>query len=815
MSLSLEFGLFCHKNNKYPLRTMRTQTFLLALLLFCCAPFVGVALSGAEPGDELYEVGSSQVQAELLSNYEEISSAAAELTKPIATLGVRLKIEKGWHVYWRNSGEAGIPTRISWTLPPGLRAEQTLWPIPTRFEEAGGITTFGYSNDVILLSRLYRTAENLEKGPLQLKAEVKWLACRDICVPGKALLEKTITAGPKNVVSREDAQLISSFESQIPEPFPTGAPPQELRSIGLSPLSERTTVAPGNIIEAGLLIERVPEIADPNAHLQIFPYENKELTTGNPQLAALNTQELPIAKNSFLVLFPLEAQSGAKLGTHSVKGILVFSAAMLGRSQNAALEWELPVTISREPSQINEGFVQLKNSISSSLPLLCSYQSYKNEVSEESVLAKNENSELGLLLSLLFGFIGGILLNLMPCVLPIISIKLVGFVQQGEQSRRETLLSALFFALGIIFSFLSLALVVTLLRSANKRIGWGFQFQHPEFVLVMIVVVFLLALGFFDIYTVSLPFMREAERRVSALRHRFLKSFFEGVLTTALSTPCTAPLLGTALVYAFTQETLDTFLIFLAVGLGLSLPYVILSTNKRFLSLLPKPGAWMTRFKELMGFLLLATVIWLLYVLHKSSPEAVIWTLALLLLILFTFWAYGWAASNLSRKSRWIIAVVFCSILLWFVSQLLPFVERRDAKHKIAVPSGSLGWEEYSPEHVNALLSQGRTVFLNFTADWCLTCKANELLVLRRNEVKRIFAEFNVAPVKADWTNGNEEITTALERYGAKGVPFYVVLAPDNNPENNPNKKKKAPLVLGTLLTLEKLREAVRQTTLK
>jgi thiol:disulfide interchange protein DsbD len=479
---------------------------------------------------------------------------------------------------------------------------------------------------------------------------------------------------------------------------------------------------------------------------------------------------------------------------------------MLGRNKDAALEWELPVTVSGEPSQTNEGFVQLKNSISSTLPLLCRYQSYKNEVSAESVSAKNKEPGSGLLLSLLFAFIGGVLLNLMPCVLPIISIKLVGFVQRGEQPRREALSSALFFSSGIIFSFLSLALVVTLLRGANQRIGWGFQFQHPEFVLSMIVVVFLLALGFFDIYTVSLPFMRQAERRVSALRHRFLKSFFEGVLTTALSTPCTAPFLGTALVYAFTQEAVDTFLIFLAVGLGLSMPYVILSTNRRFLSLLPKPGAWMTRFKELMGFLLLGTIIWLLYVLHRSSPEAVIWTLALLLLILFTFWAYGWAVTDLSKKSRWIVALVFCSILLWFVSQLLPFVERPDANHKIAVPSGSLGWEEYSPEHVNALLSQGRTVFLNFTADWCLTCKANELLVLRRNEVKRIFAEFNVAPVKADWTNGNEEITAALERYGAKGVPLYVVLAPDNSKE---------PLVLGTLLTVEKVREAVRQTALK
>jgi thiol:disulfide interchange protein DsbD len=387
----------------------------------------------------------------------------------------------------------------------------------------------------------------------------------------------------------------------------------------------------------------------------------------------------------------------------------------------------------------------------------------------------------GLAKFLLFGFLGGLILNLMPCVLPVISLKIFGFIQQAGQDRRRILRSGLAFVAGIFAWFIGLALLLIALKSAGREITWAFQFTNPYFVVLMSAVVLVFALNLFGVFEVSLP--QFASRGVLGwtAREGEAGSFFEGVFATVLATPCTAPFLGPALGFAFTQSGWTIFLMFLAIAAGMASPYFLLSAQPAWLRLLPKPGPWMLRVKQLMGFLLLATLLFLLAVLGaERGVEAIIWTSCFLLVLSLACWMKGvFIVPTASVGARLVSLVVMLVLVLggaWY------FIGEKFAAAKTVAAETQTqgGWQPFTPRLLEVELKQGHAVFIDFTAAWCLTCKFNEANVLEAGAVRDAFQRLGITKIKADWTNADPAITKILKQFGRPGVPMYVLYPGDH-----------------------------------
>jgi Thiol:disulfide interchange protein len=364
----------------------------------------------------------------------------------------------------------------------------------------------------------------------------------------------------------------------------------------------------------------------------------------------------------------------------------------------------------------------------------------------------------------------------MPCVLPVISLKIFGFVQQAGQSRARILRSGLAFIAGIFVWFAGLALVLIALKTAGREITWAFQFTNPYFVLVMSTVVLVFALNLFGVFEISLPQWLSRSVATSGSTHGDAGSFFQGVFATVLATPCTAPFLGTALGFAFTQSAAIILIIFTGIAAGMSAPYLLLSAQPAWLRLLPRPGPWMVRVKQLMGFLLIATLLFLLSVLGaQRGVSALIWTCAFLLVLSIACWIKGVfivpSASIIERLSATAVATVLVIAAgIYFIGN--KFVAAHETANVAAVTGG---WGKFSPERLNSELQQGHAVFIDFTAEWCITCKFNESTVLETEAVRTAFAQRQIVKLKADWTNGDPVITKYLKQFGRPGVPLYVL----------------------------------------
>jgi thiol:disulfide interchange protein len=412
----------------------------------------------------------------------------------------------------------------------------------------------------------------------------------------------------------------------------------------------------------------------------------------------------------------------------------------------------------------------------------------------------------GVLTFLFFGFLGGIILNLMPCVLPVISLKIFGFIQHAGQSRDKILRSGIAFAGGIFAWFVGLALLLIGLKIAGRDITWGgFQFTNPYFVLVLSAIVLVFALNLFGVFEIALP--QSATRGLLGWTgaQGDVGSFFQGVFATVLATPCTAPFLGTALGFAFAQPPLIILAMFVAIAAGMSAPYLLLCAQPAWLRFLPKPGPWMVHVKQFMGFLLLATLLFLLYVLGaQRGLEGAIWASCFLLIIGVACWMKGaFIVPTASARKR---AVVLVLMLVLVIGSGVYFIGGKFQSSTIASADSRLGgdWEAFTPEKLQAELGQGHTVFVDFTAAWCLTCKFNEANVLESSAVREAFQRHAIVKLKADWTNGDPVITKLLRQFGRPGVPLYVLY---------PGKAGE-PIVFPELLTkgmvLEKLETASR-----
>jgi thiol:disulfide interchange protein DsbD len=396
--------------------------------------------------------------------------------------------------------------------------------------------------------------------------------------------------------------------------------------------------------------------------------------------------------------------------------------------------------------------------------------------------------------ALLSGFLGGLILNLMPCVLPVIALKIFGFVAQAGRSRRAILGHGLAFAAGVFAWFLGIGAVIVGLRAAGGGVTWAFQFQNVWFNLALAAIVLVFALSLFGVFELVLPGRATTRFGEAGAHEGWVGSFFQGVFATLLATPCTGPFLGASLGFAFSQPAAVTMAFFACMAAGLALPYVLLSAQPAWVRFLPKPGAWMERLKQFMGFPLLAALLWLLYIVgQQRGSDAIVWAGAFLLALALACWLYGLASAPTARR-RAIPLLAALALVLgggWlFLGTLFPSAAA--AQSATVESKDGIPWQPFTQAALDKLLAEGKPVFVDFTAAWCLSCKYNERTAIDTPAVREKFRELGIVPLRADWTNANPEITAALQRFGRVGVPFYVLY---------PAGKPSEPITLPELLT--------------
>lgn len=683
--------------------------FLFPALAF--AALLGISL----PQTQAQEYGGvTLVEPEL------IASTDAIVPGETFFVGLRLRMAPGWHTYWEYAGDAGIPTRLDWTLPEGFGAGPIAWPIPKAKLEPGDIQVYGYSGEVLLMVAI-QPPVGLEPGTdVTLSAKASWLVCEEICIPGDANL--TITLPVAASANTANAAEFEHWKSQLPS---AEAPPFEIA----------WSRAGGAILGT---VADVPTVAN----LRFFPLPEANQSVGHPVVQGPDDG-----------VFTIRVDATAPL-----RGVV----AVTEDGQDRA--WYVVTT------GVGTG---------------------------ESAAEATGPGFPPLWQALLYGFLGGIILNLMPCVLPVISLKIFGFIRQAGEDPRQILLHGLTFSAGIFLWFLGLGAVIVALKLSGSEVTWAFQFQNPTFILVIAAIVFVFALNLCGVFELTLPGKTVGALSDMSGREGYSGSFFQGVFATLLATPCTGPFLGTALGFAFSQPSAVVMAMFGSIALGMASPYLLLSARPGWMKFLPKPGAWMEKLKQFMAFPLFATLLWLLSILGgQKGLDGIIWASAFLLSLGLAVWIYGAFCGPMSSHRGRLIAIALALISAIGGGWLFIGGGFAQAQAPTAGASGpardGIQWQPFTQAYVDELLANGEPVFIDFTADWCITCKFNERTAINVPAVRAKIEEMGIVPIKADWTNSNPEITAALKEFGRVGVPFYVIY-----PAGRPDE----PLTLPELLT--------------
>jgi thiol:disulfide interchange protein DsbD len=670
------------------------------ILPFCQHPAVAQQYNGKE-----------LVKAALISDVSAIKPGQK------FRLGVLYNIEPGWHIYWKYSGDSGIPTKIDWHLPPGFKVGDLQWPLPLRDKEPGDLEVFGYTSEVLLFATV-EAPDALPPGPIPIEAKTNWLVCQSLCVPGSAQLKLDLGSGSSSASNA--AQLFDKYSAQVPKPLAKGIQAQFNRS--------------------GKNLEISVSGAPSGEAIDFYPLPPSETEVGH------------VSRNGSKLLLSIESEPKP---IDRIEGVLVVGSG-----------------------DKREGY----------------------EISGAAVPSASGNmttsAGFGALLQALgFALIGGLILNVMPCVLPVISLKIFGFVSEAGESPQKAFRLSMAFALGILVCFAVLASVVILVRATGAQVGWGFQFQDARFIVFISCLVFAFALNLFGVYELSVSARATQGLAKLASGQGYGSAFFQGVFATILATPCTAPFLGTASAFAFAQPPWITFLVFMFVGLGMTLPYLILAIKPEWLRFLPRPGNWMVRVRQFMGFLLIGTLLWLVWILGQmKGVDAIVQLGAALLLISILAWIKGSFWNPVSTALSRILAATAMCVAILLAAGVYSFVTR---------PS-QLVWQQFSKDSLEKALASGRPVFVDFTADWCLTCKTNERFAIDTPQVRKAFSKQNAILLRADWTKGDPEITEILKSHGRAGVPMYLVY-----PRGG---KDDEPTVLPELITSQTVLDALNKS---
>jgi thiol:disulfide interchange protein len=636
-----------------------------------------------------------------------------------AEAGLYFKLEPGWHVYWKNAGDSGEPPRMKWTLPDGISAGPIQFPIPRRLP-LGPLMDFGYEDEVLFPFQL-KVAASAKSGPAILHTKVDWLVCREVCIPGKAELEanRPVTDQASNATVEPDTTLYARLGNRLPQP-----PPSAFKA-GFQPTATgfRLTVLTGQ----------------KETQASFFPADQSVLDNPAPQKLTPTASGLT-----------LDLKKDANLTTNpgQLRGVLELS-------NGRAYEIAAPAGTPAAAVDTNSADTAAATSIASAA---------------NAPSTPQQKSTPGLVRIIGLAFLGGLILNLMPCVFPVLFLKGLALMQSGAEERQRLRTHGMVYTAGILVSFWVLVAVLLGLRSAGARLGWGFQFQSPIFLSLMAGLLFFLALSLAGQFEIGLS-LTSAGGGLAA-KQGYTGSFFTGVLAVIVATPCTAPFMGVAIGYALAQPSAVTFAVFTALALGLAAPYAALTLQPAWTRILPKPGAWMEVLRQAVSVPIFATVIWLAWVLANAYGAAVLAALlAGFLLIAIAGWFLGrWPAQRWSTIMAALILAGFVALSTWAPKTL--------AIASTPAASQEHAWQPWSAETVARYQSQGRPVFVDFTASWCLSCQVNERVALTTPEVRKAFSDANVALLRADWTQHDEAIAQTLASLGRNGVPAYALYVP-------------------------------------
>jgi len=675
-------------------------------------------------------VNSGQANARLLTSKDQMVAGES------IWLALELELPDGWHTYWRNPGDSGAPPTLDYSLPKGVSLGQVHW-VPPEIIPFGPLVNLGYKKRAFYAQPL-KLPPDFEDEYFDIQLQGRWLVCEAVCIPERAELSLRL---PVKVGSIEDTSERDT-SGRVGRSLTRGDPAawlSDLQTLWPKPLPGASVHMKQNQV-----VVRLPASVAPvseQAKLTYLPYtaESIDLTRAQKWQASSSSDLVEL-------ILPVDLDEAVDMS-----GVILFEEIVAGKTLRGAFE----VVHSVQPVEGPDS--------------------------------------LTVLTAMLFAFLGGLILNLMPCVFPVLSIKVLGLIESS--SRRSSFAAGFSYGVGVVVSFLALALLLVILRELGENLGWGFQLQWPWMVGVLALIFVLLGLnlsGFFDMGLGMQTFAGNLQAGQNSASR--MNSFWTGVLAVVVAAPCTAPFMGAALGYAMTQPLASTFAIFFALGVGMAAPMTLLASYPKLLSGLPKPGPWMVRLKEVLAFPMYFSALWLVWVLSEQTGGLglLIWG-SIFIGSVFLIWL-GQQAPSLERV-LWLVALL---VLPLGFAQL----ETRSSLASDPLlqgapsPSGSL---VYSDEAVRAALANGHPVFVDFTADWCITCKVNERLAIQAAATQALFDAQGVVVLVADWTNEDASITQALARFGRVGVPLYLLYRPG---EQNPQ-------ILPQLLTPDVIREAL------
>ncbi|MBL0917354.1 MAG: thioredoxin family protein [Hydrogenophaga sp.] len=739
----------------FPTFAARARHTLLLLAMGLGAPLFATAqglgaLTGITAGPAPAANGvfqSAQTRAELVADAPDGVRAGRPLW-----VGLRLDHAPEWHTYWKNAGDSGLPTELRWTLPEGVSAGEIAWPTPRKFP-IGTLANYGYDGTVLLPVPL-NVSDNFRGEALDVKLDAAWLVCKKECIPEEASFTLRL---PVNGSTGGHTALFDAMQAAQPRALPAGASqiqpetgflrvaldglPAAWRGRSLEFFPELT-----GIVEPGAAWTQAWDGAGWSARIPLSPHRFEAPT----QMALVVSPANPAGAGA--------GEAGSRLEV-PVQGAWP-AAAPLPAAVPDALQAALDANAART-----------------------------------AAATATPASTLTLGAALLGALIGGLILNLMPCVFPVLAIKVVAFARHADD-RRAHRAAGLAYTAGVVLSFVALGALLLALRAAGEQLGWGFQLQSPAVVATLAVLFTVIGLNLAGLF----EFGNVLPARLAGLqaRHPTADAFLTGVLATAVASPCTAPFMGASLGLAVALPPAQALAVFAVLGLGMALPYLLASWVPAVARALPRPGAWMLRFKQFLAFPMFATVVWLLWVLgQQSGIDGAAALLMLLVVLALAIWALG-----LPGKGRVLLGGASLAALLALGIGFGPSVVQLQAANAATAPAPTavqgVAWEPWSPQRQTELTAQGRTVFVDFTAAWCVTCQYNKRTTLADERVLQDVADRNIALLRADWTRRDPAVTQALAALGRSGVPVYAIHRPGQ-----------PVAVLSEVLSVEEVRSAL------
>lgn len=632
-------------------------------------------------------------------------------------MALRLDHQEHWHTYWINPGDAGVPTKILWNLPAGVTAGAMIWPIPERFDLPADLVDFGYTGEVFLLIPL-TIAADYAATTLPLEANVQWVECEDICIPSGADISLELPVSDNAAVNTNWAWAFAQTRQSQPR-------------ADIS-LDATFSFAQG---ELQLLVQATEAIFESAADITFIPDKDGAVDYLAEQHITTQLSSLQLRQG--------QHRRVARIIPERVGGLLLVTDAagkQLAYQVNAAPAQGDASLLGAEPAALN--------------------------------------SELTIGTVFVFALLGGLILNLMPCVFPILSLKVLSLANATAASKREQGWHGVAYTGGVMLSFLALATVLLTLQAGGAAIGWGFQLQQPWLVASLICVFFVMGLSMSGVVEFGTSIMGIGSELQE--QEGLKGSFFTGVLAAVVASPCTAPFMGAAMGFAFTQSMPVALTVFLALGFGMALPFLALSCIPELGKYMPRPGAWMQTFRQILAFPLYATAVWLLWVLgNQVGTNGMALIVGVCVVLAFACWLWQLRHASSGAKRHMLAALILVCMGLVFGALTSDFMQRNEANS--AVADIDANYEPYTAARLSQLRAEGKPVFVNMTAAWCITCLVNEKVALGTEAVIKAMADKGITYMKGDWTNNDPAITAVLRQYQTAGVPLYLLFPADSS----------------------------------